>query len=253
MKILVILHVHYEEQVPYFIGKLSRLAGMDWDLVVSGTGLSARAKSEFTAFKQDTRFIEVENVGYDIWPFIKVIREEDINAYDVIFKLHTKGSRKKRVHLNSWNYRGFDWRNELVDSILGSAEKAAETVSAFESPAVGMVCSKKLYMTLDFPEDKELLDAELKRLGLDTAERRFCVGTMFAVRPQCLEPLLKADLSAETFAGEVRTDASATPAHVYERILGILPAICGYEVKTAEDRAFDRKMRIRAFFGRRMH
>jgi len=248
MRLLVILHMHYEDQAEYFIGKLSAISGCKWDLIVSSSSLSDGLRNRFTDFKHDVRFSKVENAGYDIWPFIKLIKDNDIDCYDVIIKLHSKNKRRKKAHINGWSYWGFGWRNELVDSLLGSPERFSEVLSAFDDPKTGMVCSRKLYAALNFEEDKEMLDNEMDRLGMKTSERRFCIGTMFAVRPQCLKLLKEQAYSVQMFEGESHSGARATLAHVYERILGILPAEYGYRVSPVNDPAFERRLWVKNHF-----
>ena len=191
MRILVHLHVYYHDQIDWFLNKFTCFNGRDWDLVVSYSEDNPLTRSKVLAFKKDARFMQVENVGYDIWPFLKLLDETDYTGYDVLFKFHTKHiDGKKTVHLNHVHYTGAKWRDELVNSLIGSEERLDDVLRSFEShPEAGMACSGKLYTRLYFPEDKELLDEEMKRLNLHTEERRFCAGTMMAFRPAVLKVL----------------------------------------------------------------
>lgn len=248
MKILVHLHVFYHSQVPWFLDRLKSLDGYDWDLVVTYSRASACTKKAVRAFKPDARFLLVENVGYDVWPFLKVLSQTDLAPYDILFKLHTKNVIScKTVRVNGVHMRKDDWRNILVDALLGSPDQAGSVVSAFRDNAdVGMVCSAKLYAALDAPEDGKPLSDELAALGLQTEERRFCVGNMFAVRPGLLEPLERRHFRAEMFPRRSCSGSGGTLAHVYERIFSLLAPAQGYRVfTTGLDDAYVRKMRLR--------
>ena len=73
-KLLVILHMYYPDQADYFVRKLGNICCCDWKLVVTYTEYDAVAFRAIRDFVPDAEFMKVENIGYDIWPFIKVIR-----------------------------------------------------------------------------------------------------------------------------------------------------------------------------------
>lgn len=249
MRILVHLHVFYHDQVPWFLDRLRYLDGYDWDLVVTWSKACAATEKAVRAFKPEARFLAVENVGYDVWPFLKMLTLVDVSPYDILFKLHTKNiTSGTTVRLNGVHLRKAAWRDVLVDALLGSPEQVRSVVSVFREHAdVGMVCSGKLYASLDFPEDGEVLTEELAALGLQTEERRFCVGNMFAVRPGLLAPLWKRDFRPGQFPALSHSGSGGTLAHVYERIFSLLAPAQGYRVVTMDpkDTAYERKMRLR--------
>jgi len=249
MRILVHLHVFYHDQVPWFLDRLRYLDGYDWDLVVTWSKACAATEKAVRAFKPEARFLAVENVGYDVWPFLKMLTLVDVSPYDILFKLHTKNiTSGTTVRLNGVHLRKAAWRDVLVDALLGSPEQVRSVVSVFREHAdLGMVCSGKLYASLDFPEDGEVLTEELAALGLQTEERRFCVGNMFAVRPGLLAPLWKRDFRPGQFPALSHSGSGGTLAHVYERIFSLLALAQGYRVVTMDpkDTAYERKMRLR--------
>ena len=248
MKILVHLHVFYHDQVPWFLDRLKSLDGFDWDLVVTWGVVDEGTERAVKAFKPDARFLLVENVGYDVWPFLQVISQVDLTPYDILFKLHTKNiTSDKTVRLNGVHMRKEDWRNIMVDALLGSPAQAGKVVSIFsEQPDAGMVCSAKVYSTLGAPEDGKPLTDELEALGLHTDERRFCVGDMFAIRPCLLAPLTRRAWRADMFPAHSETGSGGTLAHVYERVFSLLAPAQGYRVVTTGlDEAYLRKMRVR--------
>ena len=248
MKILVHLHVFYHDQVPWFLDRLKSLDGFDWDLVVTYGVADEETEQTVKAFKPDACFLYMENVGYDVWPFLQVISKVDLTPYDILFKLHTKNiTSEKTVRVNGVHMRKEAWRNILVDALLGSPGQAGKVVSIFsEQPDAGMVCSAKLYSTLEASEDGKPLTDELDALGLHTDERRFCVGDMFAIRPCLLAPLARRTWRAEMFPTHSQTGSGGTLAHIYERVFSLLAPAQGYRVVTTGlDEAYLRKMRVR--------
>ena len=248
MRILVHLHVFYHDQVPWFLDRLKSLDAYDWDLVVTCGTADSGTEHAVKAFKPDARFLYVENVGYDVWPFLRLISEVDLTPYDILFKLHTKNITSDTiVRVNGVHMRKEAWRNILVDALLGSPDQTARVVSVFsEQPDAGMVCSAKLYSTLEAVEDGKPLTNELEVLGLQTDERRFCVGDMFAIRPCLLAPLAKRSWSADMFPAHSQSGSGGTLAHIYERVFSLLAPAQGYRVVTTGlDKAYVRKMRVR--------
>lgn len=250
MRVLVHFHVYYQDQVPFFLEKMRSIGGCDWDLVVTSSGLSPDTEALIREFKPSARFLDVENVGYDVWPFMKVIQGVDLDAFDIIIKLHTKHSiQGHKVRINGVHMKGFMWRDTLVDALLESPARFAEVLDIFRShPDAGMVCSGKLFSKMEFKEDHKLLDEELSRLGLVTQERRFCVGTMFAIRPSLLKIVAARGYTASYFPDVTASNSGGTPAHVYERVFSLLAPAQGMKVYTTGlDAAFMRKQRIRKF------
>jgi len=243
-KLLVIFHLYYKDQLPWFLEKLSHIKGCHWDLLVTGPSFDSQSVKALKAFKEDVRFLECENVGYDIWPFLKALQRTCLESYDYILKLHTKSQTSHhKVRINGVRLKGYMWRNILVDALLQDNNRFQEVLRIFEEhPHAGMVCSEKLFAVLHFPEDHELLDQELERLHLRTPERHFCVGTMMMMRSCLLQALPLKEYSASMFPSQSETNSGATPAHVYERVLSLLAPAQGYQVyTTGADAAYRRK------------
>jgi lipopolysaccharide biosynthesis protein len=253
MKLLVHLHVFYHDEVPWFLERLRYLDAYDWDLVITFREADPVMEETVRAFKPDARFLYVENVGYDVWPFLKMLSQVDLTPYDIVFKLHTKTvSSSRTVRINGVHMRKETWRNILVDALLASPEQVRRVVSVFqEQPDAGMVCSDILYVSLGFPEDGKMLTEELDALGLLTEERRFCVGNMFAIRPCLFAPLRKRDFSPEQFPAQSKSGSGGTLAHVYERIFSLLAPAQGYKVVTCDsdlEAGLLRKRRVKQWF-----
>lgn len=232
-RLLVILHVYYQEQVDWFIDKLKNIHDCSWDLIVTYSDLQESTAGKIRSFKDDAVFLEVENVGYDVWPFIKVIKSIDLKEYDLVMKLHTKNRDNYKVKINGLKLIGESWRNLLVDGLLKSRNQFAKCLDIFaNNPDAGMVCSYELLVlpSMKYQEDTCLLSAETKRIGITRQRQIFCCGTMFIAKPECLEPIIGAELDNTVWGEGSKSHSSASLAHVYERVFGAAVSETGYKI-----------------------
>lgn len=231
--ILVHLHIYYHDQTDYFIRKLSNISGCSWDLCVTMAEKNAETIRKISLFKSDTKFIITENIGYDIWPFIKVMKTADLDSYDYIIKLHSKGKSHMKTH--GIRLDGYGWRNALVDSLLGNRKKFLDGMDAFSDQDIGIVSCDLLWLkTVEWTgEDNELLGKELERIGMSVTDRHFCVGSIFMARAGVFRFLKDSRISQEMFPLEMHSHSGGSMAHVYERIISMAPSAYGYKAWTA--------------------
>ena len=233
-RLLVHFHVYYTDQVQWFLKRMANICDCEWDLVVTGNGLEDETKAQILAFKPDTRFIETENVGYDVWPFISMLSQVDLENYDLVLKLHTKAQNSGDNTLNGLHLRGFEWRDYLVDALLVSPEQFRKCCRKFKLPSCGMVFERALRVRMKgyMAEESYALKAEMERIGLKGKYRYFCAGTMFLARAKALAPLTELDLTAENFPSQSASHSTGSLAHVYERIIPFVVQSQGYKIRT---------------------
>lgn len=232
-RLLVVLHVYYPDQIGYFVRKLRNINGCDWDLVVTYVADSAPLR-RLRHLKPDARFVKVGNIGYDVWPFIKVIKDTDLSAYDYVLKLHTKGKGDGK-RINGLNMRNYRWRDLLVDALLKSPRRFRQCLDYFDAvPDVGMICCYELRKDLHggLLENTALLEDEARRIGMlrNFSDDRFCAGTMFMVRADALGRIQRLQLDDSMWGQHFASHSCASLAHVYERLMGILVKDAGYEI-----------------------
>jgi len=241
MKLLVHLHIYYNDQVDYFVDRLRHITDCEWDLVVTQHSKNEETEAKLKALKTNTTFLPVENVGYDIWPFIHVIRSIDITKYDLVMKLHTKNTDVSATNrINGNRLKGNQWRNLLVEPLLATPAQFRSVLQRFSfHPKTGIVFERALLKkpSKGLPEDLSMLDNELARLGVTTKSRKFCAGSMFIARAVAFRKLREHDIS-ETMFSSGKSHFIGTYAHVYERILCILVADCGLECETLFTKKF---------------
>lgn len=235
MKVLVHLHIYYYDQMIYFLYKLSNISGCDWELFITEARHDPEIEKVFCRLGTRVHYIETGNRGYDIWPFIKVMKSVDLDEYDLVMKLHTKNRRNGYEKINGVKLSGYQWRNELVDSLLKNKKHFRWLMDTFrKNDRLGLMCSDWMYKKISksLPEDATMLDAELERLGFKINNENFCAGTMFIARAGLYKFLQSDMISEDIFSTEARTGSDGSMAHVYERILSMVPSQYSYTVKT---------------------
>ncbi len=245
-RLLVHFHVYYEDQIPWFLEKMENICGCEWDLAVSYSHMEEASRERILSFRPDAMMFQLENLGYDLWPFIHILKSLDISRYDYVMKLHTKAPFKKRMKWRSVPIKGNVWRDRLVDALLESPETFRRLIMRFEQdPSAGLFCQRIFLITAEspFPEDNEALSEEMSRIGLSVEDRHFCAGTMFLSRMAPFSFIVKAPISAEMFSSASVSHGNGSLAHVYERILSFVVSACGLSlipVDTAEPHRLER-------------
>ncbi len=230
MRLLVVFHLYYSDQLDWYLKKMRNIGGCRWDLLVTGGHFDGADVAKIRSLKPDASFLECENAGYDVWPFIKAMKTVDLDAYDLVMKLHTKsGGGDLVMKFNGIRLRDFMWRDALVDALLGSRCQFRRVLHIFRHhPDAGMVCSRKLYIASHaHSEDGTLLNAELERLGLEVGDRRFCAGTMMVLRAGILKTFPADRYSLEDFPVQAHSHSGGTLAHVCERVLSLIVSARG--------------------------
>ncbi len=231
-KVLVHLHLFYHEQLDYFIRKLKNICDCDWDLYVTVTQSVEKSEKKILKFKPDAKIMSVKNIGYDVWPFIQVLRAANIAEYDYVLKLHTK-ARYGTVLKN------YIWRNKLVDGLLESKRQFRAVIDNLnKNNDIGLAATNSciVKITGEVPEESYMLNDMLKRLNIEYSSSNslenttFVTGTMFIAKTCIFNKLIQSYLEESDFALSSSTGASGSNAHVIERMFTKLTADCGMKL-----------------------
>ena len=225
-RILVIAHVFYEDSAGEIIEYLKNLSPYRWDLVITATeGRDiARIRDAFSAFKPDAQIRVFPNKGFDIAPFLAVLRETDLDRYDLVFKLQSKRHFSREGVIASGMYiRGRDWFLYLFESVLGAGWVHRNVDRLLHDSGTDLIAAENL-LQKDYPYKRRMTLAQLEKKGLSLApDYRFVAGTCYAERAAVLKPLQALPLSEADFAVTERGCFSF--AHAMERYLtGVIPA-----------------------------
>ena len=232
-RLLVHFHIYYHDQVEFFIEKMKNIVGCEWDLLVTYSTGSAQTESLIKEFKPEAEFLQVENAGYDVWPFIKVLKTVDFDKYDYILKLHTKNVSPTKNRINGLTLKNEKWRNILVDSILADSEQFTKCFNLLKNDSkCGIVCAYELSKrrSLGLPEDLSALENEAERIGVSTLSGKFVSGTMFLARLDAFRVIKDAELEVEAFSKhKAASHSTGSLAHVYERLMVFAVYSAGYD------------------------
>jgi lipopolysaccharide biosynthesis protein len=174
-----------------------------------------------------------ENRGRDIRPFLFALRRIQAFGYKLACKIHTK----KAPHLAPAS--GEQWRQRLMEPLLGSSGSVARVVQAFsEQPDLGLLAPEGSIMDLHWINANMFNTIWLNRL-LNRMNRpdlignysfHFPAGSMFWFRVAALSGLDEFILAEDEFEEECgQTDG--TLAHAVERLVALFAEQRGYRMR----------------------
>ena len=220
---LCVVHCHY----PQFIEELARcVANVSAPCDVIVTGSSEEALAEAQRHFPEARFMRCENVGFDVWPFLKALESVRLEDYDYVLKLHTKCDRPADVpfRMNHANFAGPRWRGYLLSFIRMRADWEASLARFEADPRVNMVAGLKCILRKEdtpWRPEQAGFDTALemaKDLGIRPKEPQFVAGTMFVARSSVFAKFRGRFTAADFVCANVHT--TTTRGHYLERMIG---------------------------------
>lgn len=237
--ILVHLHLYYINQLDEILARLQNLQELNFDLYVTMIEKSPAAEQKIKQFKPDAHILQLENKGYDIGPFMEVLHSLNLDNYDYLLKIHTKGTAAENyTRINGKRLNNKLWNRLLFDALLFSEEQVHNNLRQLANADIGMLSSaylitddKKLYEQF-LPQINEILQAE-SLPQVDTFS--FVAGTMFWAKASLFKPLQKYRLADFPVTdGKIK---EGTLAHCFERLFGAVAQAQGlklYGVKSSK-------------------
>lgn len=221
----VFLHLYYDDLAAELATYIARVPEpkriyISTDQPEKATHIAAVFAAAGLAAQTDVRVFP--NRGYDVGPFLVGFCEE-IRQHDILLRLHGKKSTQLGEAV------GDAWRRQLLDSLVGDAERVRQIVAALRrTPDLGMVCPEHwegLYRVYGTPfaigSNWLKMGELLSRYAIALPPNMpidFPSGSMFWCRRQALEPWLRFNFSWESF-DESREDVrDASLAHALERL-----------------------------------
>lgn len=234
-KILIHLHLFYKDQIDYFIEKINNLRPYSFDLFVSTTEdnlkdtiLINKIRSNFP----EAHIYPVPNLGWDVGPFVDLINKTDLDNYSYVIKLQSKRIKNcyfknKDTHTCIFNQ---NWRNAMVDAILGSPDIVAKNLNVFQNDKnVGEIAS--YYVVMNHKIDKLDKMIGIKKYVDDkTASITTAVGTMFMIRADLLKKLQGYKFKITDFSKSDKNVHNGTLAHICEWLFGYITESQGYKI-----------------------
>lgn len=227
-KLLVCVHIYYHNQVDYVIEKLKNITGVCYDLYVTYSVENKETKEKFLKFNENTKFLIVENKGYDIYPFLCLINELSLENYGYVLKLHTK---------NKDEFDSYSWRDDLYENLMGTKNIFKTNLKKLKK--YGLVGSKKRITTMNrrFPENTFLFEKVCNNIGLKPKKANFVAGTIFLSKIEIIKKIKELNLLQLDFENKVmKTGSEGTNAHVTERLFGVICNEMGYKIYGSNQR-----------------
>ncbi|MBR3502358.1 MAG: hypothetical protein IKO06_05585 [Alphaproteobacteria bacterium] len=218
-KILVILHLFYMDSWNSIKYYLQNLSPYKYDLIVTYTDdfYEQKLLDEIADFHINTKFYKYENRGFDIGPFIDIISKTDLNRYDIIYKLHSKGIERPFIYIYNQIFKYTDWFANLYKAILGefSVHHAINILS--KNTNIGIVAAENLIV--EDPIHKKYFTQQIaKYLDLRIPDNyHYVAGSCFVIKSDLLNYVKKLNLTIKDFEKTSRGEFSF--AHAMERIM----------------------------------
>jgi len=224
-KLAIIIHAFYLDVLEEFLDEIKKNSSkLTIKLYVSVPfGNTDEALKILSKYKLEYILTEVENLGRDVLPFIKLSRMAAKDGFSIILKLHTKKSKHRDD--------GDVWRNELVQKLVGDGSLYKNHQKIVKDQSIGLLCPSGHLVPLinHWGGNAENCAKLASRLGYEFEEiisMNFAAGTMFFAQINAILPLLNLAIDEDDFDEELgQTDG--TFAHAIERIFPVSCAAAG--------------------------
>lgn len=231
MRIAVCVHLFYLEMFEEISGYLDNFGEIPYDLYFT---IPRENKPFLPVLRRkypDAHVIVTENIGFDIYPFLRFIDEIDLSSYDVIFKLHSKKDIPIEFSRNGVDLSGTKWRDYMFRALLGNHERVRHVLRIMERHShIGMVCAQEVLIrgAEQLAQDIDLgrVDAVMRDCGMMVRQWEYVAGSIFAVRPRLLAPLKRRQFKAEEFPPYFPRDWNGLP-YCVERVFGCMVSAQG--------------------------
>ena len=220
VRLLVIVHIYYEESTGEILQYLKNLRPYRYDLVVTvpDDRNTELVRQVVLRFRDDAEVRIVPNRGFDIGPYLDALNNQDLSKYDLVFKLQSKRCFSRRGDLaEDTLFRGRDWFVALFRSVLGARWLHLNIDRLMRDERLSLIAARNLLWT-DTPRRKQITKKRLAPLGIFLPEDyTFVAGSCFVVRASMVRSARELGISPDDFGTPVR--GAFTLAHALERCL----------------------------------
>ena len=249
-KLLVHLHMHYADQLPEILNYLANLSQVEHDLYITLSAPNASIEQSIKQAHPTAHIIHTENRGYDIGPFINALNQIELDNYEYVLKLHTKGKTSNNyTWLNNKRLDNALWGKILWESMLKTLQRLQENIDIMENtPSIGMLGSS--YCHTKSPKDYihllPQINQELQKQNLAQINNMsFIAGSMFLAKAKLLKPLQNYNITDFSITdGKIK---EGTFAHVVERLFGALITAQTHTIHTIKHDNYDTYFLCMAF------
>jgi len=236
-RLLVHLHLFYRDQVDVMLNALRNIHGCDCNLYVTMVECDPDVERRIRSEWKDAHILVLPNVGYDVFPYLHVLKQVRLSLYDFVLKIHAKNARnpgQDEVYGNK--VPGYRWRDELINALLGSKEIFANNLARLrEDKKLGCIgAGEFIFSTEQNREEINYSLAEWREKCGVTCGTHYVGGSMFLARAYPFERLKGLNMQHRDFeAQHMGTKDHKNKAHIFERLLGIVVEAEGFEIRGA--------------------
>jgi lipopolysaccharide biosynthesis protein/lipopolysaccharide biosynthesis glycosyltransferase len=237
-RLLVHVHLYYRDQLDVMLRALRSIHGCHCDLFVTMVERDKESERLILSEWENAQILILPNVGYDVYPFLHVLKQVRLSLYDFVLKIHTKNARSPgQDEVYGIKVPGYRWRDELLGSLLGSKEIFAKNVARLnEEKNLGCIgAGEFIFSTEQNREEKNYSLPEWRaKCGL-TGGTHYVGGSMFLARAYPFERLKSLNMQPKDFeAAQMGTKDHKNKAHIFERLLGLIIENEGFEIRAAD-------------------
>ncbi|MBQ4068013.1 MAG: hypothetical protein IJC76_02055 [Lachnospiraceae bacterium] len=219
-KILLCLHLFYMQSWKEIKEYFKNLKPYDFDLCITyPEGLyDESVMNDIKKFKPDAKIFACANKGFDVGPYLEALNSYDLTQYDIIFKLHSKGTAREKIFIYNNFFKKRDWFLYLFEGVLGSFNVHKTIKILSEKNEYGLVASSNLIVE-DPPHKQNLLYKWMDELNIERPKNgyEYIAGTCFAVRAELQNNIKRLNMNLDSFADSARGTFSL--AHGMERVV----------------------------------
>lgn len=236
-RLAVVIHVYYPELVDELTRHLEVIP-VPFDVLVTNASEETVEEDRFRVGNAGRVVVlPVENSGRDLAPLVFLVNAGYLDPYDLVLKLHTKKSAWREEH-EALEGSGVEWREALLDGLVGSTENVEEIIGAFAAdPGLGCVTADGSIVGPEhWGNNEHAVNELLKRIGMEQgySDLEFAAGSMYWIRAFVLQGLRAFTMGPADFEDE-DGQIDGTTAHALERIIGIVTREAGFRLATASD------------------
>ena len=229
--VCVLIHAFYPDLLPELVAFAQNFQNNSFDIFINVVDLAwtPELHEQLRAICPGA-FVQLSNdSGRDIGGFTRLLRNIDLDRYDIFAFFHSK----KSPHIAP--ERGDHWRRTLLRAIAGSPEVADTCIAMFkEDSHVGMIGAKE-WRSSDMGNNAEQYERLLDLLGIKGKNRvlDYLSGFMFLIRRDIVKTIFEVLKEIDwEYGGDNVLDfhMDGQIAHGVERAVPALVRHMGYEV-----------------------
>ena len=193
MKLLIHVHVFHKELWDALVPSIRNLCNYDHELYFTTPHEDVELKQTIINAFPEGHYLTLPNDGYDITPFLTILKRVNLDDFDYIAKLHTKRDVSRWVNAIPF-YKSW-WRNYLLAPFKG--RNLTKTLSTFQHhPSIGMIAHDALIMSHDTLDDVATAKNRLTQYNLTPPQNcHYVPGTMFIARAKLFKPFQDTELT----------------------------------------------------------